>query len=146
MVFSLQKFRHYLLENPFIFYTDHQALKYLVNKPLHHGRICKWIFLFQEFEFELITQPGKENVGTDHLSRVKSGEDPKGINNDLPNAHLFRVEAIPSELEEIGQYLQEGNAPDHYLEKKKKILTIKAAPFTLINGNLYKIGLDDILH
>ena len=31
MVFALQKFQHYLLANPFIFYTDHQALKYLVK-------------------------------------------------------------------------------------------------------------------
>ena len=59
---------------------------------------------------------------------------------------MFRVEAIPSELAEIGQYLQEGKAPDHYSEKKKKILAIKAAPFTLINGNLYKLGLYEILH
>ena len=29
MVFALQKYRHYLLANPFVFYTDHQALKYL---------------------------------------------------------------------------------------------------------------------
>lgn len=36
MIFSLQKFRHYLLANPFIFYTDHQALKYLVNKHPYH--------------------------------------------------------------------------------------------------------------
>ena len=27
MVFALQKFRHYLLANPFIFYIDHQVLK-----------------------------------------------------------------------------------------------------------------------
>ena len=73
------------------------------------------------------------------------GEDLTGINDDLPDAHLFRVEAIPSELVKIGQYLQEGKTPDHYSEKKKKILTIKVAPFTLINGNLYKLGLDDIL-
>ena len=46
MVFALQKFRHYLLANPFIFYTNHLALKYLVNKPLHHGRIYKWLLLF----------------------------------------------------------------------------------------------------
>jgi hypothetical protein len=26
MIFSLQKFRHYLLANPFTFYMDHQAL------------------------------------------------------------------------------------------------------------------------
>ena len=49
MVFALQKYRHYLLANPFIFYTDHQTLKYLVNKPLHHGIICRWLLLFQEF-------------------------------------------------------------------------------------------------
>ena len=54
MVFALQKYRHYLLANPFIFYTDHQALKYLVNKPLHHGRIRHWLLLFQAFEFEVV--------------------------------------------------------------------------------------------
>lgn len=80
------------------------------------------------------------------MSKVESGEDPIGIDDDLPNAHLFRVEAIPAKLAEIGQYLQEGKALDHYSEKKKKILTIIAAPFTLINGNLYKLGLDDIIY
>ena len=57
MVFTLQKYQHYLLASPFIFYTDHQALKYLVNKPLHHGRICRWLLLFQEFEFEEVVRP-----------------------------------------------------------------------------------------
>jgi hypothetical protein len=33
MVFSLQKFRHYLLGNKFVFYVDHMALVYLVKKP-----------------------------------------------------------------------------------------------------------------
>ena len=80
------------------------------------------------------------------MSRIESGENLTGIEDDLPDAHLFRVEAIPSELAEIGQYLQEGKAPDHYSEKRKKILTIKVAPFTLINGNLYKLGLDDVFH
>ena len=68
MVFALQKYHHCLLSNPFTFYTDHQALKYLVNKPLHHGRICRWLLLFQEFEFEVVVRPGKLNVGPDHLS------------------------------------------------------------------------------
>ena len=80
------------------------------------------------------------------MSRIESGEDSTGIEDDLPDAHLFRVEAIPSELAEIGQYLQEGKAPDHYSEKRKKILIIKVAPFTLINGNLYRLRMDDVLH
>ncbi len=33
MVFDLHKFKHYLLENKFVFYVDHMALVYLVNKP-----------------------------------------------------------------------------------------------------------------
>ncbi len=31
MVFSLHKFKHYLLGNKFVFYVDHMALVYLVN-------------------------------------------------------------------------------------------------------------------
>ena len=33
MIYVVKKFWHYLLANPFIFYVDHQALLYLVNKP-----------------------------------------------------------------------------------------------------------------
>jgi len=33
MAFSLHEFRHYLLGNKFVFYVDHMALVYLVNKP-----------------------------------------------------------------------------------------------------------------
>ena len=98
MFFALPKFQHKLLANPFIFYTDHQALKYLVNKPLHHGRICRWLLLFQEFEFEVVIRPRRANVRPNHLSKIESGEDPIGINDDLPDANLFRVEAIPVEL------------------------------------------------
>ena len=145
MVFSLQKFRHYLLANPFTFYTDHQALKYLVNKPLHHGRICRWLLLFQEFEFDVVVRPGRENVGPNHLSRLEIGEEEIRIEDELPDAHLFRVEAIPQELADIAQLLEEGRAPEDLSERQKKILAMKAAPYTLINGFLYRLGVDDIL-
>jgi hypothetical protein len=32
MIYALQKFRHYLLGGHFKFFTNHSALKYLVNK------------------------------------------------------------------------------------------------------------------
>ena len=99
MVFSLQKYQHYLLANPFTFYTDHQALKYLVNKPLHHGRIFRWLRLFQEFEFEVVVQPGNLNVGLDDLSQIDIGEEATGVDDELPDAHLFQIEAVPIELE-----------------------------------------------
>jgi hypothetical protein len=37
MVYALQKFRHYLLGGHFKMFTDHSALKYLVNKPVLGG-------------------------------------------------------------------------------------------------------------
>lgn len=39
MIYAVKKFRHYLLANKFVFFTDHQALLYLVNKPCSTGRI-----------------------------------------------------------------------------------------------------------
>jgi hypothetical protein len=37
MVYALQKFRHCLLGKNFKMFTDHSALKYLVNKPVLGG-------------------------------------------------------------------------------------------------------------
>ena len=39
MVYAVQNFRHYLLATPFTFFVDHQALMYLVNKPVVQGRV-----------------------------------------------------------------------------------------------------------
>ena len=46
MVYALQKFIHYLLGSHFKMSTDHSALKYLVNKPMLGGKICRWLLLF----------------------------------------------------------------------------------------------------
>ena len=128
MVFALQKYRHYLLANTFIFYIDHQALKYLVNKPLHHGRIWRWLLLFQEFEFEVIIGLGKLNVCPHHLSRINTREELIGVKEDLLDAHLFQIEVVPTELEEIAQFLEDGQAPEGMSTKKKQILAMKVAP------------------
>lgn len=61
MVYALQKFKHYMLGAHFKMYTNHSALKYLVNKPVLGGRICKWLLLFQEYDFEIIVKPGRLN-------------------------------------------------------------------------------------
>jgi hypothetical protein len=48
MVFTLHKFKHYLLGNKFVFHVDHMALVYLVNKPQVLGKIVRWWLLFLE--------------------------------------------------------------------------------------------------
>jgi hypothetical protein len=49
MVFSLHKFRHYLLVIKFLFYVDHTTLVYLVNKPQVLGKIARWLLLFMKW-------------------------------------------------------------------------------------------------
>ena len=41
MVYSIQKFCHYLLGYLFVFHVDHDALKYMINKPQLSGRIAR---------------------------------------------------------------------------------------------------------
>jgi hypothetical protein len=51
MVFSVKKYRHYLLMNLVVFFGDHMALRYLVNKPELSGRLARWVLLFSEFDY-----------------------------------------------------------------------------------------------
>lgn len=62
MIFAVQKFRHYLLGYPFTFYVDHDALKYLINKPDLSGRLARWVLLLQEFNFSIVVRPGKTHA------------------------------------------------------------------------------------
>ena len=94
--------------------------------------------------FEVIVRPEKLNVRPDHLSWIDIGEEPTGVEDDLPDAHLFWIEAVPTELEEIAQFLESGQAPKGMSMKKKQILAMKDVLYSLVNGFLYKIGLDDM--
>jgi hypothetical protein len=70
MVFALHKFRHYLLGNKFVFYVDHVALVYLVNKPQVSRKIMRWLLLFLEYDFIVMYKQGKTHVIADALSRL----------------------------------------------------------------------------
>jgi hypothetical protein len=94
MVYALQKFRHYLLGGHFKMFTDHSALKYLVNKPVLGGRICRWLLLFQEYDFEIVVKPGRMNKGPDHLSRLEHGEEPTSLEDTLPDAQLLAIRKV----------------------------------------------------
>jgi hypothetical protein len=76
---------------------------------------------------------------------METGEDPTDIEDDLPDAHLFHVEAAPKYLEEIENFLEEGKEVEYLPTNKNKVLALRAEPFTIINEYLYKMGPDDVL-
>jgi hypothetical protein len=108
MVYALQKFRNYLLGKHFKMFTNHSSLKYLVNKPMLGGRICRCLLLFQEFEFEVIVKLGKLNARPDHLSRITNGEEPTNIEDNFLVAQLFVVQVVDEYFDDIIQYLSTG--------------------------------------
>jgi len=78
---------------------------------------------------------GKKNGILNHMSRLEIGEDPIWIDIDeLSYAHLFLVVASLIEFVEIVHFLEEWKVVEDLLEKKKKILEMKASPFTLMMG------------
>jgi hypothetical protein len=85
MVYSLQKFKHYLLGHHFKMFIDHSTMKYLFNKSVLRGGgggggwIYRWLLLFHEYDFENTVKLGKLNEAPDHLSRISNGEDPKNL-------------------------------------------------------------------
>jgi len=100
MVYAFQKYRHYLLGGHFGMYTDHSALRYLVNKPVLGGRICRWLLLFQEYDFEVIVKPSRLNAGRDHFYRLESGEG-GNLDDSLPDAQLFSIRMVDEQFLDI---------------------------------------------
>jgi hypothetical protein len=114
MVYALRKFSHYLLGGHFKMFTDHSTLKYLVNKPVLGGRICIWLLLFQEYDFEIIVKLGRMNKGPDHLSRLEHGEELTSLEDALSDAKLLAIRNIDDHFTEIVQFLSIGMTTSEY--------------------------------
>ena len=114
MVYMLQKFRHYLLGSQFKMYMDHFALKYLVNKLVLVGRICRWLLLFQEYDFEVIVKPRRLNMEPDHLSRIETGKETTKLEEGLSGVQLFVVRILDGHFEDIIHFLTTRTTPEGY--------------------------------
>jgi hypothetical protein len=134
MVYVLYKFFHYLLGGHFKMFTDHSALKYLVNKPVFGGRICIWIMLFYEYDFEIVVKPRIMNKGPNHLSRLGHGEEPTSLEDTFLDAQLLAIRKVDDHFTEIVQFLSTGIAPSEYTIIQKKQLVVHVADFSLIVG------------
>ena len=107
--------------------------------------ICHWLILFQEFDFEIIVNPGGLNVGRDHLSRIKTSEELTNIEDGLPDAQLFQGDMEDNHYSSIIQFSATGIAPEEISTSQKKQLVVKASDYQLIAEQLYKLGTNEIL-
>lgn len=66
---SLEYWRHYLLSNEFILFSDHQALKYINGQHKLNPRHAKWVEFLQAYSFVIRHKAGSSNTVADALSR-----------------------------------------------------------------------------
>jgi hypothetical protein len=89
MVYALHKFAHYLLDNWFVFYVDHAALIYLVNKLEIFGRIVRWLLLLLEYDFKIVYKLDRSHLMAYTLSRLLDQAKLVGVFDRTTNVHLF---------------------------------------------------------
>ncbi|KAL3694202.1 hypothetical protein R1sor_007853 [Riccia sorocarpa] len=171
MVYAVKKFKSYLQVNKFVFFVDHQALTYIVNKVHITGRIARWLLLLQEFDFTVVYKPGKINILADQLSRIEMGREIEHEDDSFPDEYLLNInlerpdDHISSRDEtddtERGETYEEllkrgWQTPMRYLLTRgslpkdtpyhiKRKLVQKSSQYTLIEGELYKKGIDQVL-
>ncbi|KAL3696451.1 hypothetical protein R1sor_010527 [Riccia sorocarpa] len=150
---------------------DHQALTYIVNKVHITGRIARWLLLLQEFDFTMVYKPGKINILADQLSRIEMGREIEHEDDSFPGEYLLNInlekpdthvssgdETDDSHGGETYEGLLKGGwqTPMRYLLTKgclpedtpyhiKKKMAQKSGQYTLIEVELYKQGIDQIL-
>ena len=68
VVWAVKHFRPYLYGHHCDVYTDHEALRSLLNTPHPSGKLARWGLALQELELQIHYRPGKRNANADALS------------------------------------------------------------------------------
>ncbi|GJR20752.1 RNA-directed DNA polymerase [Tanacetum coccineum] len=72
IVRSLDTWRHYLLSNEFVLFSDHEALKFINGQHKLKPRLVKWVEFIHAFSFIIRHKAGSNNQVADALSRRHS--------------------------------------------------------------------------
>ena len=153
MVLILKNFRHYLLGNYFIYYTDCSAVKDLINKPNLSGKFARWVMTIQDYNFTIKHIKGKDNTDADALSHLEiedldddsdldsEGDELMIIERD--EFDLYIMEEHKMQLDQVESYLKTLIVPEEITHQKQFIKKTKR--FTLMNGILYRCHKDGVL-
>ncbi|XP_058791051.1 uncharacterized protein LOC131664179 [Phymastichus coffea] len=69
IVYSIAKFREFLVGGTFEIVTDHKALTFLNSTVFHNSRLIRWSLYLQQYSYTVVHCRGKDNTVADFLSR-----------------------------------------------------------------------------
>ena len=131
--------------NKVIFFVDHMALRYLVNKPNLSGRLARWILLLTEFDYSVQFKPGKMHLQADHLSRLSEEVGTEEIDDEFPDGRLFTVQRVPLWYNYIAEFLSTQTFPPGLDRNERRKIRVNSTNFAIITNKLYRRGVDGIL-
>ncbi|XP_070026178.1 uncharacterized protein [Nicotiana sylvestris] len=107
VVFAFDKFRSYLIGSKVIIYTDHVALRYLIEKNESKLLLIRCVLLLQEFDLEIHDRKGTEYQVADHLSRLEGAENLVEAEDILET--FLDEQLLVTSLEEVSWYADFAN-------------------------------------
>ena len=147
VVWAVKHFRHYIFGHKCHVYTDHEALKALINTPHPSGKLARWGLALQELDLEIHYRPGKKNANADVLSRAPIKPTltcPFGIIANLTSGDvqsregedsLLQQQRADPTLKSMMDYLSDATLPND--EKEAKGIVLSSPQYTLLDGILY---------
>ena len=118
-VWACERWHMYVYDRSFTLRTDHQALTALLatsGSGHRHQRIHRWYERLHQYNFTLQFTPGRENVGTDLLSRSTP---PPAVDLNPYTSDLDLIQLLHSPLEATVslQELQQASKQDPVLSR-----------------------------
>ena len=125
-VAGVKYFQPYLYSRKFTIYTDHNAVRWLMNIREPTGRLARWALLLQQYDFEIVHRSGKSNGNADALSRreydsVLAALDTSGVQTD----RIKDLQRKDPALADIIEYLEFEDLPEDSKAAKKLLYTIE---------------------
>ncbi len=149
VVWSVKHFRPYLYGHQCDIYTDHQALKSLLNTPQPSGKLARWGMAIQELDVRILHRSGKHNDNADSLSRFPLlqsfvTDEPCGVVAAVEPQEsrdgLADLQREDQSLAEVITYLETGVLPAD--EKQAKTIALTCSQYTMKDGVLYYVDPD----
>jgi transposase InsO family protein len=137
VLWAIEKFRGFVEYSHFIVETDHQALQWLQRVKEPSGRLARWFFTLQMYDFEVRYRPGKSPAmrGADAMSRINEVHlihDEKVI--DL--SEMIRAQEEDDELGKIISLMKKNVTPQQW--EKEGLNSLSDRCFIMTNGLLMR--------
>ena len=70
VILSIRKFEKFLIGRKFTIEVDNTAITYLFKLKKPRGRLSRWVYYLQSFDYDIIYKPGSSHTNCDALSRM----------------------------------------------------------------------------